>query len=66
MLEIKTQKKAQLQKYIAEEEANRAEEPKASEDATENHSLLSGNTQDNDHTAVDMTGVSYEDEGTPV
>ncbi|MGL4226794.1 MAG: hypothetical protein ACRCRR_04225, partial [Rickettsia sp.] len=60
----KNAKKAQLQKYIAEEEANRAE--KASEDATENHSLLSGNTQDHDHTAVDMTGVSYEDEGTAV
>ncbi|WP_341787402.1 hypothetical protein [Rickettsia endosymbiont of Cantharis rufa] len=62
----KNAKKAQLQKYIAEEEANRSEEPKASEDATENHSLLSGNTSDNDYTAVDMTGVSYEDGGTLV
>ncbi|WCR56318.1 hypothetical protein [Rickettsia asembonensis] len=53
----KNAKKAKLKQYIDKIEAERAAENKLAANDTEEH---------NDHTTVDMTGVSYDDEGTPV
>ncbi|MCC8407189.1 MAG: hypothetical protein LN560_06390 [Rickettsia endosymbiont of Sceptobius lativentris] len=53
----KNAKKAKLKQYIDEIEAERAIEDKLAANDTEEH---------NDHTTVDMTGASYEDEGTLV
>ncbi|WP_256621312.1 hypothetical protein [Rickettsia sp. TH2014] len=64
----KNAKKAKLKQYIDEIEAERAAENKLAANDTEEHSapLLNNSTEHNDHTTVDITGVSYEDEGTPV
>ncbi len=64
----KNAKKAKLKQYIDEIEAERAAEDKLAAKDTEEHNapILNNNTEHNDHTTVDMTGLSYEDEGTPV
>lgn len=64
----KNAKKAKLKQYIDEIEAERAAENKLAANDTEEHNapLLNNSTEHNDHTTVDMTGVSYDDEGTPV
>lgn len=61
-------KKAKLKQYIDEIEAERAAENKLAANDTEEHNapLLNNSTEHNDHTTVDMTGLSYDDEGTPV
>lgn len=64
----KNAKKAKLKQYIDEIEAERAAEDKLAANDTEeyNSPILNNSTEHNDHTTVDMTGVSYEDEGTPL
>ncbi|MCC8418907.1 MAG: hypothetical protein LN590_05040 [Rickettsia endosymbiont of Glossina mortisans submortisans] len=64
----KNAKKAKLKQYIDEIEAERAAENKLTANDTEEHNapLFNNSTEHNDHTTIDMTGVSYDDEGTPV
>lgn len=57
----KNAKKAKLKQYIAEIEAEKLAAEINEDVTTENNALLN-----NDHAVVDMTGVSYGDEGTPV
>ncbi|MFV9930612.1 MAG: hypothetical protein AB8U82_07425 [Rickettsia endosymbiont of Haemaphysalis japonica] len=53
--------KAKLKQYIDEIEAEKLAAEINEDVTTENNTLL-----DNDHAVVDMTGVSYEEEGTLV